>query len=134
MTNKFVENLKKDHLSHSTEELLDIWQTKGTQNENSTEECFEAIRQILVERGIDPATKAPASWADDLGVDSALINDAIKETAHLVHPSEWSYETARGVALIISSVGWLFVGLCTVAAVRITIICKRQLKRTYSSL
>lgn len=55
-----VENLKSEYLNRSTQELLAIWQTKGTPDETITEEGFEAIRQILVERGIDAPNQEPS--------------------------------------------------------------------------
>ncbi|MFA5924354.1 MAG: hypothetical protein WC856_24190 [Methylococcaceae bacterium] len=117
MINEIVETLKKQYMDSSTKELIAIWQTKGGADGNITEEGLEAIRQILVERGIDSPNQSPAGLADDIGLSSASMTDTVRGAAEIMTLSGWSYGTARGVAKVISFVGWLFVGICTVASV-----------------
>jgi hypothetical protein len=63
INNGIVENIKSEYLNRSTKELMAIWKTKGTPDENITEEGFEAIRQILNERhfNIPPQPEPVAS-------------------------------------------------------------------------
>jgi hypothetical protein len=117
MITELVETLKKEYSGRSTQELLALWQTKGTWDENLTEEAFEAIHQILVERGIDAPTQTPAGQTNDAGLSSTLVTETVGDIADLMTQSGWSYGTARGIARVISFAGWLFVGLCAVAAV-----------------
>ena len=117
MISEIVETLKKQYIDISTKELIAIWQTKGGADGNITEEGLEAIRQILLERGIDAPNQSPAGWANDVGLSSASITDTVRDAANIMSLSGWSYGTARGFARFISFIGWLFVGLCTVATV-----------------
>jgi hypothetical protein len=117
MINEIVETLKKQYMDSSTKELIAIWQTKGGADGNIPEEGLEAIRQILVERGIDSPNQSPAGLANDIGLSSASITDTVRDAADLMTLSGWSYGTARSVARVISFVGWIFVGICTVSSV-----------------
>lgn len=109
MNNEVVETLKKQYMDSSTEELIAIRQKKGGADGKIPEEGLEAIRQILIERENDEI------------LSSASITGMIRDAANMNPLSKWSYGTARDIARVISFAGWLFVGLCAVAAV-ITVI------------
>jgi hypothetical protein len=117
MNSEIVETLKKQYMHSSTKELIALWQTKGWADGNISEEGLEAIRQILVERGIEPPNQPSAGWAKDIGESSASITNTVRDATDLMTLAGWSYGTARSVARVISFVGWIFVGICTIASV-----------------
>lgn len=115
MIAEIVNTLKKEYAGRSIEELLTSWRTKNTAEESCTLEGFEAIRQILAERGVDVPTQTPHDWTNDLQLSSATMNEITSEVTQVMPFTRWDYGAARSVAKFISFSGWVIVGICIIA-------------------
>jgi lipopolysaccharide export LptBFGC system permease protein LptF len=103
MDNKLIENIKKNMKSKSTDDLEQIL-SKNDQNEYS-DEAFEAIRQILEERRENQLAQQ-AQIKESRESDNKTAN---KEIANGETSSGYTttYGTARMLAQFVSFIGWV---------------------------
>lgn len=65
MHDDFLNNLKWHYSSYSTPDLLDIWAERKREDSSYIEETFEAVRQILSERGAIPSEQQRSDRRDE---------------------------------------------------------------------
>jgi hypothetical protein len=85
MSNEFIEDIYSKMKEKSTEELLKIW----TENDKAqySEEAFEAIKQLLAERGVEIPTQ------------KELLQPTLQEELRLP-PLTWLHKLSGGIILV----------------------------------